>query len=166
MVLKAEPVLKAVFAALKKIKNQKSKIKKTKIIILSPRGKQFTRSDAKKFSKLENLILIAGHYEGIDARVLYAIRDTRYAIQEISIGPYILSGGELPSMIVVDAVARQISGVLGKSESLEETRAASPEVYTRPESFTYKKKTYRVPEVLLSGDHKKIKEWRKSKKNF
>ncbi|MBI2122524.1 MAG: tRNA (guanosine(37)-N1)-methyltransferase TrmD [Candidatus Sungbacteria bacterium] len=163
MVMKAEPILKAVFAALRRIKNKESRIKRTKILLLSPRGEQFTQEHALELSKYDTIILIAGHYEGIDARVLSVIHDSRFMIQEISVGPYVLSGGELPAMVVVDAVTRQIPGVLGKSESLEESRAASPEVYTRPESFTYKKKTYRVPEVLRSGDHKKIEEWRKSR---
>ena len=165
MVMKAEPVLKAVFAALRRIRNKESRIKRTKIILFTPRGEQFTKVHAKDLSKMDNVILIAGHYEGIDARVLSMIHDSGFMIQEISVGPYILSGGELPAMILVDAVARQIPGVLGKSESLEESREASPEVYTRPESFTYKKKTYRVPEVLRSGDHKKIEEWRRGRRS-
>ena len=81
-------------------------------------------------------------------------------MKKISVGPYILSGGEIPAMVVVDAVARQVPGVLGKTESLEEARVASPEMYTRPETLTYKKKKYPVPPVLLSGNHKKIEEWR------
>src|SRR3989344_928759 len=148
MVMKAEPVLKAVFAALRRIKNKESRIKRTKIILLSPRGEQFTQTHAKDLSKLTNIILVAGHYEGIDARVLSVIHDSGFMIQEVSVGPYVLSGGELPAMIVIDAVARHVPGVLGKSESLEESRIASPVAYTRPESFSYKGKTYKVPEVL------------------
>ena len=164
MVMKAEPVLKAAFAALRRIKNKESRIKQTKILLLSPAGKQFTRTHARSLSKLDNIILIAGHYEGIDARVSSVIHDSGFMIQEVSVGPYILSGGEIPAMIVVDAVARHVPGVLGKKESLEEERVASPETYTRPESFVYRKKKYHVPSVLLSGDHKKIEEWKKERR--
>src|SRR3989344_8337109 len=127
MVMKAEPVLKAVFAALRRIKNKESRIKRTKILLFSPRGEQFTQAQARSFSKLDNIIFVAGHYEGIDARVPSVIHDSGLIIQEVSVGPYVLSGGELPVMIVIDAVSRQIPGVLGKVESLEELRAASSE---------------------------------------
>jgi len=80
------------------------------------------------------------------------------------VGPYVLTGGELPSMVVIDAVSRQIPGVLGSFESVEEERVASPDVYTRPEILEWKKKKYRVPKVLLGGDHKKIEEWKASRK--
>ena len=82
---------------------------------------------------------------------------------EYSIGDYVLTGGELPSMVVIDAVSRQIPGVLGKFESVEENRVSSSEVYTRPEILVYRGKSYKVPKVLLSGNHKKIGEWRKNK---
>ena len=80
--------------------------------------------------------------------------------KKVSVGKYTLTGGELPAMVVVDAVARQLPGVLGKYESLEEERVASPEVYTRPEILTWKRKQYRAPKILLSGNHKKIEEWK------
>ena len=153
MVMQAEPILKAVGKARGRKKN-------VKIIMSSPSGKQFTNTYAKKLSKkYTDIILIAGRYEGIDSRVKKALR-----AEEVSIGPYVLTGGEVPAMVVVDAVSRQINGVLGREESLEEKRAASSEMYTRPEVVKYKGKNYKVPKVLLSGDHKKIDEWREGKR--
>jgi len=152
MVMQAEPILRAIAKARGRKKN-------VKIIIFSPSGKQFTNAYAKTLSKKhKDVILIAGRYEGIDARVKKALR-----AEEVSIGPYVLTGGEVPAMAVVDAVARQISGVLGHAESLEEKRVASSEMYTRPETVKYKGKNYKVPKVLLSGDHKKIEEWRRGR---
>jgi tRNA (guanine37-N1)-methyltransferase len=159
MVLKALPVLKAVDKALRfKIQDSRFKEKKVKIIILSPRGKKFDDQMAKKLAKHDQLILISGRYEGIDTRVKKVLR-----AEEVSIGDYVLSGGELPAMIIVDAVARKIPGVLGKEESLEEKRVASGEMYTRPEVLEWKGKKYRAPKVLMSGNHQKIEEWRERK---
>lgn len=156
MVMKAEPILKAVDKALG------TKKKNVVIFMLTPSGEQFNRETARGIAENEkDIVLICGHYEGVDERVTEALCNRGFSVRKGSIGPYILSGGELPAMVIVDAVSRHILGVLGKSESLEEERTASSEVYTRPESFTYKKKKYSVPEVLLSGDHKKIEEWRK-----
>ena len=152
MVMTAEPILLAVNKALgrKKIK--------TKIVIFSPRGKQFTNALAKEWSKkFESLVLIAGHYEGIDARVKKILK-----AEEVSVGPYVLTGGEIPAMLVADAVTRQLPGVLGNNQSLEEGRIASPEVYTRPETYIYKGKRLKVPKVLLSGHAAKIEEWKTS----
>lgn len=149
MVMQALPILKAVAKA-------RGKKKSAKVYILSPQGKQFTNAIAQKIAKEhKDIILIAGRYEGIDARVKKILH-----AENISVGPYVLTGGELPALSVVDAVARQIDGVLGKDESREETRAASAEVYTRPEILIHKGKRYAVPKVLLSGNHKKIEEWR------
>ena len=132
---------------------------KTKVILFSPSGKQFTNVYAKALvSKYTDIVLIAGRYEGIDARVKKIFK-----AEEVSVGPFVLTGGEVPAMVVVDACARQIEGVLGKHESLEEERTASPEVYTRPEVLTWKGKKYRVPKILLGGDHKKIEEWKKGR---
>lgn len=165
MVMKAEPVLKAVQKVISKIKNKS----KTKIILFSPSGKKFTTDYAKKLVKQKyiDMILISGRYEGIDARVKKILK-----AEEISIGDYILTGGELPAMVLIDSISRQIPGVLGKYESLEEERVSSGEVYTRPEVLKYtppgrgkKPKIYRVPKVLLSGNHKKIEEWKKRKVN-
>ncbi|MFA5778168.1 MAG: tRNA (guanosine(37)-N1)-methyltransferase TrmD [Candidatus Paceibacterota bacterium] len=153
MVMRAEPIIKAIEKAISKTKNKK----KTKIILFSPSGKKFTTSYAKNSAKkYTDIILISGRYEGIDARV-----QKMFKAEEISIGDYVLTGGELPAMVLVDSISRQIPGVLGKYESLEEERVSSSEVYTRPEVLKYKKKNYKVPKVLLSGNHKKIEEWRK-----
>jgi len=155
MVIKAEPVIKAIQKALGKKKATKKN--KIKIIFLSPSGKQFDTAYAKKLSKdYRDIIFIAGHYEGVDARVRKVFKT-----DEITIGPYILTGGELPAMIMIDSIARQIEGVLGDIDSLEENRVSSSEFYTRPESFKYKNKNYKVPKVLLSGNHKEIEEWKK-----
>ncbi|MEK7558380.1 MAG: tRNA (guanosine(37)-N1)-methyltransferase TrmD [Patescibacteria group bacterium] len=152
MVMNALPVLKAVERAKLKIKNSKFKI-----IILSPAGKKFTNSVAQALAKGgKDIILISGRYEGIDARVKKILK-----AEEISIGDYVLTGGELPAMVMIDAVARQIKGVLGKPESIEENRVSSSEMYTRPEVLTYKGKKYKVPKVLLSGHARKIEEWLK-----
>ncbi|MDP3779343.1 MAG: tRNA (guanosine(37)-N1)-methyltransferase TrmD [bacterium] len=162
MVLKAEPLLRAVDMILKKSKVKKSKVK---VILFSAGGEQF---DAKMSSnwvkKYDQIIMIAGRYEGMDERVLNVLQTTNYKLQTISIGPYVLTGGELPAMVVVDALSRHIPGVLGKEESLEETRyGVGMPAYTRPEVFEYKGKKYRVPEELLSGNHALIEEWRKKR---
>jgi len=91
-------------------------------------------------------------------------RMTRIKIEEISIGPYVLTGGELPAMTIIDSVSRQVEGVLGNFDSREEERVASSDVYTRPEVLEYKGKKYRVPKILLSGHRAKIEEWKQSKK--
>jgi tRNA (guanine37-N1)-methyltransferase len=158
MALKIEPLTRAISSLKSKVKSQKSKV-----IIFTPTGKQFDNKIAADLAKKNNqLILICGRYEGIDERVKKVIQDTRYKVQEISIGPYVLTGGELAAMVLIDAVSRQIKGVLGKCESLEEKRfGVGTPVYTRPEVFKHKGKTYQVPKVLLSGNHKKIDEWRK-----
>jgi len=151
MVLRPELFLKA-FSKIK-IKNRS----KTKIILFSPSGKKFNTVYAKKSAKkFADIILICGRYEGIDARVQKILK-----AEEISIGDYVLTGGELPAMILMDSISRQIPGILGKYESLEEERVSTSEVYTRPEVLKYKGKNYKVPKVLLSGNHKKIEEWKK-----
>ena len=165
MVLKALPVLLAVEEAQKKIKDQRLKKKdkgkntKVKIVILSPRGEMFTSNVARDLAEgYTDIILICGRYEGIDARVKEILSAT-----EISIGEYVLSGGELGAGIIVDAVSRFLPGVLGNEESLEEARVSTGEMYTRPETLVWEKKEYGVPDVLLSGHHAKIEEWRKEK---
>src|SRR3989338_8183102 len=153
MVLRPEFFLKAV--AKIKTKNKK----KTKFILFSPSGKKFDTQYVKKSAKkYTDIILISGRYEGIDARVQKILK-----AEEISIGDYVLTGGELPAMILMDSISRQIPEVLGKYESLEENRVSSSEVYTRPEVLKYKNKNYRVPKVLLSGHQAKIDEWKKRK---
>lgn len=154
MVLKALPIIKAIdFIFKRKVKKEKRKI-----ISFSPSGKQFTQKMAKDWAeKYNNIILICGRYEGVDARVKKIFR-----AEEISIGPYVLTGGELPSAVIVDATARHIPNVLGKMESLEEKRGISGfPLYTKPEIFKHKGKKYGAPKVLLSGHHKNIEEWRK-----
>lgn len=148
MVMTAEPILRA-HAKLK------MKGKKPKIIQLSPSGKEFTNEVAKKLTKYSDIIFICGRYEGVDDRARKILKADEY-----SIGNYTLTGGELPALSMTDAIARQIKGVLGDHDSVEENRIASPHVYTRPEVLVWKGKKYKVPPVLLSGDHKKIDEWR------
>ncbi len=154
MVLRPELFLKA-FAKIK-IKDKK----KTKIILFSTSGKKFDTAYAKNSAKkYTDIIMISGRYEGIDARVGKILK-----AQEISIGDYVLTGGELPAMILIDSISRQVPGVLGKYESLEEERVSTSEVYTRPEILKYKGKNYKVPKVLLSGHRAKIDEWKESRK--
>ncbi|KKS49813.1 MAG: tRNA (guanine-N(1)-)-methyltransferase [Candidatus Nomurabacteria bacterium GW2011_GWA2_43_66] len=159
MVLRPELFLKA-FAKIKIPSPGRGKKNKTKVILFSPSGKKFNTAYAKKLvkQKYTDIILISGRYEGIDARMQKILK-----AEEISIGDYVLTGGELPAMVLIDSISRQIPGVLGKYESLEEERVSSSEVYTRPEVFKYRGKNYKVPKVLLSGNHKKIEEWKKSK---
>ncbi len=167
MVLKVEPILKAV---------GKINKPKTKIILFSPTGKQFTQKMARDWAKkYHNIIMICGRYEGVDARVKKIIKNWKLEtclsarqVENLSIGPYILTGGELPAAVVADAVARHIPNVLGKEESLEEKRGiAGFPVYTKPEVFEFNGKKYKAPKVLLSGHHKKIEEWREeNSKNF
>lgn len=125
-------------------------------VYLSPRGKTLTQSYVKQLSKNEHLILLCGHYEGIDQRIIDMLID-----EELSIGDYVLTGGELPAMVVVDSVSRYIPGVLGSSESVEDESFSSGMLeypqYTRPQNFM----GYEVPEVLVSGNHQKVDEWRK-----
>lgn len=144
-------------AALQKVVRKK---KRHLIILFSAAGKQFDARQAAQWAKkYEQIVMIAGRYEGVDARIKKI-----YRMQKISIGPFVLTGGELPAMAVADAVARHIPGVLGNEESLEERRyGIGVPVYTRPEVFVWKKKEYRVPKILLSGDHKQIDQWRQRK---
>jgi len=154
MVIQAEPVARAIEKAFKKSGGE------AKIIFLSPRGKSFTNDYARRVAKkYKHVILVCGRYEGIDARVKKIFR-----MEDVSIGPYVLTGGELPAMLIVDVVSRQVSGILGNFDSLEERRVSTGAVYTRPESFNYKGKEYKVPKILLSGHRAKIEEWKKSKK--
>lgn len=168
MVMTAEPILRA-FSALKLQVQSKSKIKsKVKVIHLSPSGKQFTNTIAKKFAKqYSDIVFICGRYEGVDDRVRKILKADEY-----SIGDYTITGGELAALVMTDAIARQIPGVLGKGESIEENRVASPRVYTRPEVLVWPKgksakksaKKYTVPKVLLRGNHKEIDSWRNAQK--
>jgi tRNA (guanine37-N1)-methyltransferase len=155
MVIEALPIMKAIENIIKiKIKNVKFKI-----IFFTPSGKQFTNKVADALKKYSDIILICGRYEGIDARIKKA-----FPMTDVSIGPYTLTGGELPAMVVIDAVTRRLPGVLGDDLSIEEERIASPDVYTRPEVIEYKGKKYRVPKILLTGHHSKIEEWKSRRK--
>jgi tRNA (guanine37-N1)-methyltransferase len=155
MVLTVQPVWDAV----KKIKSAARKTlkkRKTRVILFSTRGKHLDAAVARRLVKYDDLILICGRYEGVDERVAEHIAD-----EEISIGDYVLSGGEIPALVLMETVSRQLPGFLGKEGSLEEINGSFP-TYTRPEIFVPAKgKKWRVPPVLLSGDHKKIAGWRK-----
>ncbi len=147
MVLKVEPIVKT----LAKL----PRLKRRKIFLFSAGGRQFSQPLGRSLAKLDQLILICGRYEGVDARL------KKYIDGELSIGPYVLTGGELAAMTVIDVVSRNVPGVLGKGESLIEETYATPgwkeyPHYTRPETF----RGSRVPKVLLSGDHKRIRAWR------
>jgi tRNA (guanine37-N1)-methyltransferase len=157
MVLKVEPIFKAV-------KELTKKKKKTRVILFTPRGKTFNQKKAFQLSKYDQLVFICGRYEGIDERVATHIAD-----EEISIGEYDLMGGELPAMIVIETISRLIPNVLGKPEFLKERMTKKggfiefPQ-YTRPEIFEPEKgKKWKVPSVLLSGHQKNIQEWRDKK---
>lgn len=157
MVLMAEPVLAAWNKAVGK-KTAALKRGKVKTLIMSPRGTLFTQALAKEYAQTyEHIVLISGRYEGIDARVKEIT-----GAEEVSVGEYVLTGGELPALTIIDAVARHIKGVLGTHDSLEDDRATNGVTYTRPEILKYKKQSYPVPKVLLEGDHKKIEEWRRA----
>src|SRR5688572_1378093 len=158
MLLKVEPI----YRALKSLKALKAKTKKRPyVILLSPRGTRFTQRVAERLVKHDRIVFVCGRYEGVDQRVTDHLVD-----EEISVGDYVLTGGELPAMTVLDAVSRLVPGVVGKEASIVEESHSSegfiehPQ-YTRPERFSPKKGVHwDVPEVLLSGDHKKIAEWR------
>ena len=157
MVMMAEPIIKAAGQVLKKI----SKKKNSKILIINfiPTAEKFNTKTAKQISKkYTDIIMICGRYEGIDARI-----DKILKTKKFSIGDYVLTGGEIPAMVLVDSISRQIEGVLGNFDSREEERISSSEVYTRPEVLIFNKKKYKVPKVLLSGDHKKINLWKNLK---
>ncbi len=155
MVMMFQPIADAV-AKIRKQKLGNRKKRKTRVILFSTRGRTFDAKAAQRLAKYDQLIFICGRYEGVDERVADAIAD-----EEISIGDFVLTGGELPAMVVIDSVSRQIPGVLGKAESLEEEQG-SYKTYTRPEVIVWNKKKFKVPKVLTEGNHKKIQEWRSS----
>lgn len=156
MVLEPDGMLRATEKA-----KSKSVGKKAEVIFFATDGVQFDEVMAKKLAKKKDVIFIAGHYEGIDARVQKILK-----AKKVTVGPYVLTGGELPAATMIDAIARHVPGVLGKAESLEASRVSSPEVYTRPEVLKWKGKNYKVPPVLLSGNHAKIEAWRKEKRGL
>ncbi len=159
MLMKIEPL----YLALRDIKrlNRKKDLKR-KIVLLSASGKKWDQSLAERYAKLDELIIVCGRYEGVDARI------KKFVDTEISIGDYVLSGGELPAMVMIDSISRLLPGVLGNRDSLIEeshNRGVIGEYpqYTRPEVFQAGKRRLTVPKALLSGDHAKIKAWREKK---
>lgn len=161
MVFKVEPI----YRALKSIKHRSrdaSQCVSTKVILFSAKGKKFDQQTARNWSKLKRVILICGRYEGVDERV------KKFIDEEISIGDYVLTGGEIPAMAIVDSVARLLPGVLGKNESSQDESHSKKgwleyPHYTRPAEFKAGFKKLKVPKVLLSGDHEKIRKWRETK---
>ena len=158
MLMKIEPLYKA----LKDIKKSSAKIPaaKKKVILLSASGKKWTQARAQKYSKLTDVIFVCGRYEGVDARL------KKFVDEEISVGDYVLTGGELPALTIIDSIVRLLPGVLGNKKSVieeshSETGLAEYPQYTRPEIFMAGGKKYTVPPILLTGDHKKIEDWRK-----
>lgn len=157
MLMKIEPLYKAI-TAIKKL-NKKVKPSKRKVILMSASGKTWNQALAKKYSKLEEIVFVCGRYEGVDARIKHFIDE------EISVGDYVLTGGELPALTIIDSITRLIPGVLGNKESIVEESHSEEGVneypqYTRPEIFKVGTKKYPIPKILLSGNHKDIKEWR------
>lgn len=167
MVMMVEPLMKAVQSAARSAKNVKQK---TRVILFSAKGKKLDQSLARNYAKkYDQLILICGRYEGIDERVAEYIAD-----EEVSIGDYVLFGGEVPAMVVMEAVTRLLPGAVGKQASIEDesfkdtkgivkqqaTRFLEYPHYTRPEAIKIGGKIRRVPKILLSGNHKKIEDWR------
>jgi tRNA (guanine37-N1)-methyltransferase len=203
MVMMAEPIIRAVESVQASItkRSQQSKARpysvnsESKILIINfiPSAEKFTTEVAKKISKkYTDVILICGRYEGIDARVEKILRDMKYAVIDLSVGDYVLTGGEIPAMILIDCISRQVKGVLGNFDSREEERISSSEIYTRPEVLIWpsssktqasprvasvkttaspraasvkttasRRKKYKVPKVLLSGNHKDIENWKR-----
>ncbi len=161
MILMVQPIAKA----LRSLKQRNIKIKKQRIIMLTPAGKKFTQREAERLAKYDRLVLLCGRYEGFDARI------DELVDEKISIGDYVLAGGELPAMVITEAVARQIPGVIGHEHALDEETFSKdldyieyPQ-YTRPEVFRIKNqelriKNLKVPKILLSGNHAEIKKWR------
>ena len=150
MVMNVEPIARAITAI-------KKEVPETRTILLSPGGRPFDQEKAWELSRLPSLTLICGRYEGIDERVRLHFVD-----EEISIGDYILTGGEIPAMVLVEAISRLVPGVLGDPESIVEESFAGDLLeypqYTRPRDY----QGFKVPEILVSGDHKKIRDWQKA----
>jgi tRNA (guanine37-N1)-methyltransferase len=178
MVMKIQPIDDALRAVDQQVKNAQRKVRSSRTIVLSARGEQFTQTKARGYAKLDHLILICGRYEGIDQRVVDHLAD-----EELSIGPYVLNGGEAAALVVLEAVARLVPGVIGNPASLEEESfgnwklpppqrgpAATGDIgnssaeypqYTKPEEY----KGWKVPEVLLSGNHEEIRKWRETQRH-
>jgi tRNA (guanine37-N1)-methyltransferase len=152
MVLRVQPI----YDCVKKIKEQIINKNKTRVILFSAKGKKYTQRTAERLAKFDNLILICGRYEGVDERVVKHIAD-----EEISIGEYVLTGGELPALVLIDSITRLIPGVLGndesaKNESHKKKNYKEHPQYSKPQEFN----GWQVPEALVSGNHNEIKKWR------
>lgn len=159
MVMWVDPIIQVLATIDKKLARKKN-VKKL-VVMFNPGGDMFTNVMAKQsVKKYTDIVFVCGRYEGIDARVKKIAK-----AKEWSIGNYVLTGGELPAMVCIDAISRQLEGVLHANDSLEENRIASHEIYARPEIYEYAGKKYRVPKVLLSGNHKEIDLWRMKKEN-
>lgn len=158
MLLKVDPIYKQLKAI-----NAYPHGEKTRVVMMTPDGEQLTQAKAKELAGYDRLVILSGRYEGFDARV------DAFIDEKISVGPYVLAGGELPALILTEAVARHIPGVLGHDEALKDETfshgddyAEYPQ-YTRPEIFTTDEgEEMKVPDVLISGDHKKIEAWKKA----
>lgn len=153
MVMTALPVVKAIKKSLTRRKG------KIAVVWFEPNAKAFDNKEADKLLKFDDIVLVCGRYEGIDDRAK-KIAKTFGKLHTYSVGNAIYTGGEVPSMAIVDAVTRRIPGVLGADESVEERRVASRETYTRPETIEWEGKSYKVPKVLQTGNHAKIEAWR------
>lgn len=155
MVLQAEPIMRAILSVAKKKY-------KPLVVLTRAGGKQFDEKSAQKFTREKQIIFVAGHYEGFDERIVAMLKQEKIRTAEYSIGSYVLTGGELPALVMLDAAIRHIPGVLGKEESLEGVRyGVGVPAYTRPEIISWKQKKHTVPKVLLSGNHGDIDAWRK-----
>jgi tRNA (guanine37-N1)-methyltransferase len=140
----------------------KTRRAKAAIVWFSPAAKQFTNKDADALAKFDDVVLVCGRYEGIDERAKKMLK-TLGTLKEYAVGEAVYTGGEVPALAIIDAVARRLPGVLGKDASVEERRVASHAVYTRPETIPFNGKNYRVPAVLRTGNHAQIDAWRKEK---
>jgi tRNA (guanine37-N1)-methyltransferase len=176
MVMNAQPILDCVESIKQKIIEGKSlsegegfRVRRTKVVIFVPSAPKWTNETAKKYSKkYTDIILICGRYEGIDYRVQKILK-----AESVSVGDFVLTGGEIPAMILIDSISRQVKGVLGDFNSLEESRKnvlgqvdeGIEEFYTRPEILEWKGKKHKVPKVFLSGNPKLIKEYKQARKS-
>lgn len=159
MVMEALPVIRAIEKVIGRKLSKSNKKTKLKVVFFSPSGKQFSNEVAEEYKEYTDIVFVCGRYEGVDARIKKV-----FPMVDISVGPYVLTGGELPALIMIDSITRRIKGVLGHELSIEESRISSPDVYTRPETVEYKGKKYKVPKILLSGHHKRIDSWKTKRK--
>ncbi len=163
MVMKIAPFHEALMALgiCKKDGSRTARAKNTRVILTSAKGKTFTQQEAQRLTKCDRLVFLCGRYEGVDERVVEHLCD-----EELSIGSFVLTGGELAALVMTDAIARLRPGVLGEPESLTMESHTQEGVlehaqYTRPETYVTGKKSWKVPEILMSGDHKKIATWKR-----